>query len=162
MKTRVKVGLALGLVLAAGLAWAKWEGRWYCGPQCLFGDQYASGETYAFIRNVVAHSVESWVDSQGNPSTVTICNGTKCATYRYVKMTGLLMYTGYYYSSWTGQETGGGGGLPGLPGDGGGLGQCTIGQEPRRACTSVGEPSGASTSGDANCQWVMVDVLQCP
>lgn len=59
-------------------------------------------------------------------------------------------------------DTGGGGGpfddigLPGAPGGG----HCSIGSEPRQACTSVGDPQGAST-GNQVCHWVNVDVLVC-
>ncbi len=163
MKTYGKVALLLVLILVSSLALAKWVGRFYCGSSCTFDTPFASGDTYAFIFSDVNQSVDSWVDSSGNANTVTICNGAVCATYRYIKLSGQFQYTGYYYSSWKGENVGGGGSgpgeLPGLPGGGAG-GHCTIGSEARLACTSVGEPQGASTSGQV-CEWVQVDVLIC-
>lgn len=49
------------------------------------GAGLASGDTYTFIYTTINQTVDSWVDPDGNPNQVSICNGTKCALHTYVK-----------------------------------------------------------------------------
>lgn len=108
--------VVVALVLVAGLAYAKWIGRYYCS-YCDFDDPYATGETLAFIEGPVNQTnKDGWVDKNQNPNTVTICNGTKCATFIYVKGSVLWQFVGYFYSTWKPPA-----GAPGVPVGGGPL-----------------------------------------
>lgn len=123
MKLQAKIFLVLALLVSSA-ALAKYVGRFYCGTSCSVGTGLASGDTYTYIFTVINKSVTNWVDSNGNPNQVTICNGSKCALYTYVKLSGQWIAEGYYYSQWKGGSTGGGGGggytiywtNPGTPG----------------------------------------------
>lgn len=135
-----KVTALILALFVSGYAVAQYVGRFYCATGCQLKDTpggFANGDTYTFIFTVVNQAVSSWVDSQGNANTVTICNGTTCSLFTYIKLSGQFISSGYYYSDWTdsggeggggggglGGETGGGGGVPG--GGGGGGGGCTI------------------------------------
>lgn len=88
-------------MLLSTAALATWYGRYYCGS-CTFNDPFATGDTDGFIRAEVNKKVASWVDSKGLASSVTICNGTTCATYQYIKLSGIFQYKGYYFSNWNG------------------------------------------------------------
>jgi hypothetical protein len=97
-----------------------------------------------------------WIDSSQRPNTVTICNGTYCALYKYIALSGMFLSEGYYRSTWTGESgsggSGGGGGIPDGGGDPSDL--CYIGTEFRDACTSV-------AGGPDQCEFVAVDALIC-
>lgn len=123
MKIHAKVVLALAL-LVSGVALAKHVGRFYCGSSCQLGAGLASGDTYTFIHTTINESVDDWIDSDGNPNTVVICNGVMCSLYTYVALSGQFMAEGYYYSTWTGDSDTGGGG--GSVGGGGGWGIPTV------------------------------------
>ncbi len=62
------------------------------------------------------HDVDPWVDKHGEPNTVTLCNGSECATYRYVKLSGQSQLIGKIASAWKGEYPGGGGGTGGVDG----------------------------------------------
>jgi hypothetical protein len=109
VKTKAKIFLVLAL-LVSGVALAKYVGRFYCSTGCEVGTGYARGSTHEFIFTVINQTVDSWVDSQGRPNQVIICNGTKCSLYTYIKASGMFIAEGYYYSSWTGGGSGGGSG----------------------------------------------------
>lgn len=121
MKMQAKIFLVLAL-LVSSVALAKYVGRFYCGTSCQVGAGLASGATHEFIYTVVNQTVDSWVDTNGNPNQLTICNGSKCSLYTYVKLSGQWIAEGYFYSNWTGGAGGGGGGYtifwtnPGSPG----------------------------------------------
>lgn len=91
--------LALGI---SAFAVAEWFGRYYCG-ECTFEDPFAANDTDMFIRTVVNRDVSSWVDSKGGSSSVTICNGSACATYQYVRLSGVFQYKSKYPSDWNGE-----------------------------------------------------------
>lgn len=122
MKRYLLVIVFSTLVLVSGYTLAKWVGRFYCGTSCSFEAPFASGDAYTFILSEVNKHVSSWTDGSGNPNTVTLCNGSKCATFKYIKLSGQFQYTGYYYSNWSGQDAppSGGGGSGGGGGGGGG------------------------------------------
>ncbi|WP_162314229.1 hypothetical protein [Pseudoxanthomonas yeongjuensis] len=109
MKLQAKVLLVVALLIS-GVAFAKYVGRFYCGTSCQVGAGLASGDTYTFVLSVVNQSVDSWVDSSGNPNQMILCNGSKCALYTYVKLSGQWIAEGYYYSNWMSGSGGGGGG----------------------------------------------------
>jgi len=118
MKVQAKILLAVALLISS-VALAKYVGRFYCGPTGEVGAGLASGDTYTFIYTDVNQTVSSWVDPDGNPNTVLICNGTKCSLYTYVKLSGQCFAEGYFYSDWNngnsigGTPTGGTGGAGG-------------------------------------------------
>jgi len=116
-RARLLIG---GLVVAlAGLAIAASAGKYYC-PECAFNEPTAFGDTEVFIRSEVNKNFRSWVDSKGNPLDVTICNGSQCATYLYVKLGSVFLLKNKVNSSWRGDGGGGGGGGGGVPHPGGG------------------------------------------
>ncbi len=110
MRYHLKIALVLLVtLLISGVVLAKFVGRFYCNT-CSVSDlknPVAAGEVDMFMRAVINQEVDSWQDAQGNPNTVLICNGTICANYRYIKMTGLLLYLGYFNSTWRGESGGG-------------------------------------------------------
>lgn len=123
------------VVAAAGLAIAASAGKYYC-PECTFDEPAAFGDTEMFIRSEVNKYVSSWVDNKGNPLTVTICNGSQCATYLYIKLSSVFLLKKKENSNWKGQRVvengnaGGGGGVAGGGGGagGGGSGSVTVGK----------------------------------
>ena len=119
-RTRLLLG---GIVVAvAGLAIAASAGKYYC-PECTFNEPAAFGDTEVYIRSEVNKHVNSWVDSKGNPLDVTICNGSQCATYVYVKLGSVWLLKKIENSNWKGDGVGGGGGGGGdFAGIGGGGG----------------------------------------
>lgn len=141
MRMNIKIALVLLLtLLVSGVVLAKFVGRFYCGTCTDLQTPFASGETDVFIRTVVNQKVTSWVDSNGNPNTVLICNGTICANFQYVKLSAVFKYLGYYYSNWDGSTSGGGpvggGPLEPPPGDGGIFPGCTT--RTVKVCVSTG------------------------
>ena len=101
------------MLVVAGVAIAENVGTYTCAD-CLLGPLSGPDETL-FIQTVVNNDVSNWVDSQGNPKTVTLCNGSKCATYEYVPATGVFKMI----VSWPQAGGGGGGGGGATGGDGG-------------------------------------------
>lgn len=144
MKMHAKILLVLAL-LASSAALAKYVGRFYCGTSCQVGAGLAGGDTFNFIHSVVNRSVSSWVDSNGNPNQVTICNGTKCSLYTYVKLSGQFIAEGYYYSSWTGAGGGGDGGAGGIGGGSCGIDAGIVGYRAVYASTQSCTPTGCRT-----------------
>lgn len=101
--------IAGAIVLAiAGVAIAASAGKYYC-QECTFDEPTAFGDTELFIRSEVNKYVNSWVDSKGAPLDVTICNGSQCATYQYVKLSSLFLLKKKEASNWQGSAGGGGG-----------------------------------------------------
>ena len=121
------------LVGVVAFAVAGSVGKFYCST-CTFDEEFAFGDTEMFIRAEVNKFVDSWVDSKGNAKQVTICNGSICATYTYVKLSGVWKAMQRAHSSWTGQGQGGSGTGGGSVGGGSTcVGNCTpivtVGQE---------------------------------
>lgn len=135
-RTRLLIG---GIVVAvAGLAIAASAGKYYC-PECTFDAPAASGDTDMYIRSEVNKHINSWVDSKGNPLDVTICNGTQCATFLYVKLSSVWLLKKLENSTWKGSDGGGGGGGREDGGPGGGFGgsECSVKPRTGTACTSA-------------------------
>lgn len=161
MKTLIKLAAIVLLVGIGGYAAAKYVGRYYCA-YCQVGAGVADGDTLAFIREVVNRLDKqgSWIDPKGRPNQVTICNGTKCSIYTVAAMTAMFVSSGYWYSDWKGENTGGGGGIGigGGPISGGGDNpwqDCISGSTTGQACTSV-------DGGPKSCVEVEMPSLNCP
>ena len=113
MTTKKKLAVMTALVIV-GAAVAENVGTYFCSD-CLLGS-LAGPDEILFIQTVVNNDVDvAWVDSNGDPKTVTLCNASECVTYEYVKLTGAFKMI----ASWP-QSTGGGGGDGGGGGGGGG------------------------------------------
>lgn len=157
LKKRTRLLLAGIVVAVAGLAIAASAGKYYC-PECTFDEPAAFGDTDVFIRSEVNKHVNSWVDSKGNPLDVTICNGSQCATYLYVKLSSVFLLKSKENSNWKGDSGGGGGGIGwdwGGPGNGNPWQDCFSGVKTGTACTSAG-------GGVEHCVETSVPVLECP
>jgi uncharacterized membrane protein YgcG len=115
--------VAGAIVLAiAGAAIAASAGKYYC-PDCTFDGAFAFSETDMFIRSEVNQYVGSWIDSKGDPKEVTICNGSECATFQYIKLSSTFLLKKREASNWQADNGGGGGdGGGGGGNDGGGGG----------------------------------------
>lgn len=98
-------------------------GTYQCNS-CTFGSPISGEDENEFIRTVVNIDVDTWVDSQGNPKSVTLCNATSCADYTYIKLSGLWKLDRKYPGGGSsgGGDSGGGdsGGSYYPPGEGGG------------------------------------------
>lgn len=133
MRQRKKWFLLFIALAISGVALAKWQGAWYCAA-CTdnTAGAFASGETYLFIYTDVNQKVDSWM-AGNEPGTVTICNGSVCAGFKYVPLSGQFKYTGSYRSTWKGQPGGAAGSGP-PPGGGAVCSTCQV---------HVGDPENA-------------------
>ncbi|MEG3791291.1 hypothetical protein V1318_14270 [Lysobacter sp. CCNWLW3] len=165
MKRATKLLLILALIGIGGVALAKYVGRFYCA-NCEVGPGLADGTTLAFIREVVNRldNQGSWVDPEGRPNQVTICNGTKCSIYTVAVMSAMFVSEGYWYSDWKGEgdaSGGGGGDAGGGIGDWGGSGP--VGQGPYDNCFS--QPGGGGCvsvgGGEYHCEAQYTELV-CP
>jgi hypothetical protein len=102
-------------------------GAFYCGDCGAFPGQGQPNtpDINVFIHSVVNQYVSSWVDSEGEAKTVAICDGSVCANFIYVKISGQFRQSSdeypdqrSYRNSQPPPSSGGGGGF----GDGGGVG----------------------------------------
>ncbi len=157
MNTKKRNALLFSILVAglcaSGFAIAKWVGQYYCGPSCTFDTPLLSGDGYMFIRSDVNPDVNSWMDSNNNPNTVTLCNGSTCALYRYVALSGQWLLISKYFSTWSGTPirpdenggAGGGGMCGGAPFGNTQMGWGVTGYKPVYRTASVSTPSGTSS-----------------
>lgn len=153
-KKRTRLLLGGVVVAVAGLAIAASAGKYYC-PECTFNEPAAFGDTEMYIRSEVNQHVNSWVDSKGNPLDVTICNGTQCATFLYVKLSSVWLLKKLENSNWKGSGGGGGGGGMEGGGPGGGFGgdECSVVPKTGSACVGV--------NGVNHCQTIDSSYIDC-
>jgi hypothetical protein len=89
------VGAALAVGVVGG-AIAINFGRYPCA-ECTLPSISGPEEQYV-IRTLVNQDVSSWVDSNNEPNSVTLCNTSKCANYRYIPLSGMFQRTGNPWS----------------------------------------------------------------
>lgn len=85
--------LAVSLVLVSMTLLAENVGTYTCS-ECSFSTPISGPDETNFIRTVVNNDVTSWVDSNGDPRSVTLCNGSVCVEYMWIRMTGLWYQVG--------------------------------------------------------------------
>ncbi len=164
MKKIIQVALAMSIFFTFSYAVAKWVGQYYC-KECRFDTPIISDESFIFKKTVIDHDVSSWIDSKQAPNTVTICNGSECALYRYVALSGLLALVNTYADDWVGSRIPGDvdPSIPGngIVGSGGGGGMCGGGPQGSFETTVVGytpiyRTATVTTPGGSSSQQVLV------
>src|SRR5688500_17765745 len=117
MERRNKWLLGVSGLLVVGAALATHYGVWSCGS-CSLDGATPDPDTTAFISTEVNQAVGQWQSGD----TVTICNGTTCATYKVVSVVaGISGMQQIAKFPMTGTGGGGSGG-PGYYYGGGGVG----------------------------------------
>jgi hypothetical protein len=95
--------LVLAGVLISGVVIAVNVGTYQGCDDCTLGS-LSGAEESIFIRTIVNQDVSSWVDGNNDPKSVNLCNSSRCATYRYIPLSGMFQRIG---SPWSNPANGG-------------------------------------------------------